>query len=294
MSMKCRYIYKGQVFESEAALDDFLIEKRKYESKFGDLVFQRTAPFLRAKDIIENKILKDSSDMERLMQEARLRAGSFDGDEILEFKAPYIGVTKFLSGLEVDGKLLFPEFRVEEYWNNRKESWTKPLESGEKLEDRFTKDEIDIFFEGNTFEEKLSKVRLLNQDESKQLQELMTNKWDYQAAAGTAVHYILQQYFTKDPDTGKILGDSDRNTIIDKINSNIEKDLKEDLGSRYREGLYNSETIEAAIVYADTLKKQLRSLHGQNCEFYPELGVSHNLISLWDILTQQFLMKKDK
>ena len=26
MSMKCRYIYKGQVFESEAALDDFLIE----------------------------------------------------------------------------------------------------------------------------------------------------------------------------------------------------------------------------------------------------------------------------
>ena len=32
--MKCRYIYKGQVFESEAALDDFLIEKRKYESKF--------------------------------------------------------------------------------------------------------------------------------------------------------------------------------------------------------------------------------------------------------------------
>jgi hypothetical protein len=55
------------VFESEAALDDFLIEKRKYESKFGDLVFQRTTPFLHAKDIIENKILKDSSDMERLM-----------------------------------------------------------------------------------------------------------------------------------------------------------------------------------------------------------------------------------
>ena len=277
MSMKCRYIYKGQVFESEAALDDFLIEKRKYESKFGDLVFQRTAPFLHAKNIIENKILKDSSNMERLMQEARLRAGSFDGDEILEFKAPYIGVTKFLSGLEVNGKLLFPEFRVKEYWSGRRESWTKPLESGEKLEDRFTKDEIDIFFEGSTHEEKISKLKLLNQDESKQLQELMTNKWDYQAAAGTAVHYILQQYFTKDPDTGKILGDSERNIIIDKISSNIEKDLKEDLGSRYREGLYNSETIEAAIVYADTLKKQIRKLHGENCEFYPELRVSHKM-----------------
>ena len=277
MSMKCRYIYKGQVFESEAALDDFLIEKRKYESKFGDLVFHRESAFLHAKNIIENKILKDSSNMERLMQEARLRAGSFDGDEILEFKAPYIGVTKFLSGLEIDGKLLFPEFRIKEYWSRRIESWTKPLESGEKLEDRFTKDEIDIFFEGDTHEEKVSKLRLLNQEESKQLQELMTNKWDYQAAAGTAVHYILQQYFTKDSDTGKILGDSERNIIIDKINSNIERDLKEDLGSRYREGLYNEETIKDAITYADLLKSQLRRLHGENCEFYPELGVSHKM-----------------
>jgi hypothetical protein len=41
------------------------------------------------------------------------------------------------------------------------------LYSADKDKSRFTKDEIDIFFEGNTFEEKLSKVRLLNQDESK-------------------------------------------------------------------------------------------------------------------------------
>jgi ATP-dependent exoDNAse (exonuclease V) beta subunit len=110
----------------------------------------------------------------------------------------------------------------------------------------------------------------------------MTNKWDYQAAAGTAVHYILQRYFTKDESTGKILGDSERNTIIDEINKTIENDLKEDLGSRYREGLYNEETIKDAITYADLLKTQLRKLHGENCEFYPELGVSakmHNIPS---------------
>ena len=272
--MKCRYIYKDQVFESEAALDDFLIEKRKYESKFGDLVFHRTAPFLAAKNKIENDILTRSSELEGLMKEARLRAGTFDGDEILEFRAPYIGVTKFLSGLEVDGKLLFPEFRVDSYWSLRQESWTKPLESGETLRDRFTDDEIDIFFEGDTFDEKLSKLKLLNPTESKQLKDLMTNKWDFQAAAGSAVHYILQQYFTKDPDTGKILGDSERNLIIDKINQNIEKDLKEELGSRYREGLYNEDTIEQTIIYADQLKGELRKLHGEECEFYPELGVS--------------------
>ena len=248
--MKCRYIYKGQVFESEAALDDFLIEKRKYESKFGDLVFSRTSPFLSAKNIIENKIMSRSKELEALMKEARLRAGSFDGDEILEFRAPYIGVTKFLSGLMVEDKLLFPEFRLKSYWSLREESWTTPLESGEKLEDRFTKDEIDIFFEGETFEEKKSKIKLLNPTEVKQLQELMTNKWDFQAASGSAVHYILQKYFTKDPDTGKILGDSERNLIIDKISSNIEKDLREELGSRFRESICRpcNELVQAGYI----------------------------------------------
>ena len=108
-----------------------------------------------------------SKELEALMKEARLRAGSFDGDEILEFRAPYIGVTKFLSGLMVEDKLLFPEFRLKSYWSLREESWTTPLESGEKLEDRFTKDEIDIFFEGETFEEKKSKIKLLNPTEVK-------------------------------------------------------------------------------------------------------------------------------
>jgi len=37
--MACRYIYKGHIFDSEIALDDFLIEKYPYESKLGDIVF---------------------------------------------------------------------------------------------------------------------------------------------------------------------------------------------------------------------------------------------------------------
>lgn len=282
--MKCTYTYKGHTFQSEAALDDFLIEKRKYESKFGDLVFQRTSAFLRSKNIIENQIIPRAKDLEAIMQEARLRAGSFDGDEVLEFRAPYIGVTKFLSGLTKDGTtngdLLFPEFRTKEYWSRRVEKWTSPLESGEDIKERFTDDEIDIFFEGDTFEEKVSKLRLLNPTEAKQLEKLMTNKWDFQAAAGTAVHYILQQYFTKDEKTGKILGDSERGEIIDYINKNIESDLKKDLGSRYREGLYNDDVIQQAIIYADRLKSELRKLHGDDCEFYPELSVSHKMAKL--------------
>ena len=35
--MICKYIYKGHTFESEVELDDFLLEKRKYESKLQEI-----------------------------------------------------------------------------------------------------------------------------------------------------------------------------------------------------------------------------------------------------------------
>jgi hypothetical protein len=57
----------------------------------------------------------------------------------------------------------------------------------------------------------------------------MTKKWEFQAAAGSAIHYILQQYFTKDGDA--IIGDSPRNVIIEKLTARIDKDLSESLGS---------------------------------------------------------------
>ena len=40
--MKCTYSYKGKQFQSIQQLDDFLLEKQIYESKYGDLVFSMT------------------------------------------------------------------------------------------------------------------------------------------------------------------------------------------------------------------------------------------------------------
>jgi len=48
-----------------------------------------------------------------------------NGEEIVEYNRPYLGVNRFLSGLTVNGKLLFPEFREDLYWNNRYEAWKK-------------------------------------------------------------------------------------------------------------------------------------------------------------------------
>lgn len=289
--MNCIYRYKNHTFNSESELDDFLKEKFGYESKFGDLIFNRTSNFLRTKDVIENKVLKDSAQdtLKMKIRNARLRASYFDEEEVLNLDPPYIGVNKFLQGLEHNGKRLHPEFIAENYWEKRIESWTKPLESGENIADRFSNDEIDIFFEGTPgktysskdeeFEDKLKNVHLLNEIECKQLSQLMTKKWEYQARAGSALHYVLERYFTKEGDS--LIGDLSRSEIIDKIKSTIDRDLEEEFGSskykQFKGTLINDKIIEQAIAYADDLKSRLRKKYGENCEFYPEISISTTL-----------------
>ena len=292
--MKCRYNYKGHIFESEAALDDFLIEKRKYESKFGDIVFSKSHAFLRAKDIIENKIMKDAEEYQHKMKirNARLKGYSFDGDEVLDFERPYVGVNRFLSGLKNDaGDYIVLDFEIENYWAKRKELLTTPLKSGETLTDRFTKDEIDIFFEADPtktyaskeeeFEAKKANLKLLSEDEFKQLRKLITKKWEFQAAAGTAIHYVLQQYFSKDA-SGVLLGDKSRTEIINEIENKMDSDLSEQMGdSKYKQ--YKGQLIKdlhQIVTYADQLKTKMRETHGKDCEFYPELSISSKLSKL--------------
>ena len=289
--MSCKYIYKNHVFNSEAALDDFLIEKQQYESKYGDIVFSRKGNFLRTKQIIEEKISPRAKALEYKMKvrNARLRGSIIDGEEILDFERPYVGVNRFLQGLtNSDGEQIVLEFIVQNYWDKRKESWTNPLRSGENIKDRFTEDEIDLFFEGDPtktytskqeeFQDKLKNARLLTEDECKQLKNIVSKKWEFQAAAGTAIHYVLEQYFKKDDD-GNLLGDSARNVIIEHITKNLDQDLSDSLGDtkykQFKDSLLPN--IDQILNYADALKAQLRRTHGKNCEFYPELNITAQL-----------------
>ena len=48
--MACVYYYKGKLIGDELQLNDFLIERRKFHSKYGDVVFKRTN---KANEVIE-------------------------------------------------------------------------------------------------------------------------------------------------------------------------------------------------------------------------------------------------
>ena len=299
--MKCRYIYKNKhIFDNELELDDFLIERRKYESDYGDLVFSKEkgiTPKLRTLDIIDHKIKVDSARLDALYEEAKRKAKGRDGEEYLEFRPPYIGVNKWLTGLRTidqdtgEEKRLYPEF-TDEYWVERKQKWTDPLRSGEPLyseergvQGRFTKDEIEVFFPGDTFEEKVNNARLLktNDDPSKDetviLRTLMEKKWEKQNYVGRALHFVMETFFSKYNDEVNVYDLSNEAhdglpSLKSYIKQQVQDKFRRSMGRNWSDDLLPGTVLDNMIDYADKVYEKMIDKFGEGCEFYPELRIT--------------------
>lgn len=149
--MKCIYSYKGKQFQSIQQLDDFLLEKQIYESKYGDLVFSMTEKQLSAQNRIDS-INKEAEELNKKYAEAKKNASFIDSEEILKMTRPYVGVSEFLMDQRNDeGELWVPTFTTE-YWAKQYLNWSQGI---------YSKDEKDAFFDGD--DSKVQPVELGNQ-----------------------------------------------------------------------------------------------------------------------------------
>ena len=114
--MNCKYYYKGTSFDSELELDDFLLNNGpEFIDKYGDIVGQEVTKEQTRWVSAVDKIKVETTNVESRYDHHA---------QSLMPKIPNTKpVTEFLSGLEVNGHLLFPEFREETYFKNRIESW---------------------------------------------------------------------------------------------------------------------------------------------------------------------------
>ena len=114
--MNCVYLLDGHQFNSEIELDDFLLAKNYLRKSLGDIVFQINTHQAVVLDILQ----KESEKSKKLEAEwDYARNNRFVGEErdSYNFRAPYIGVNRFLSGFKTeDDELLFPEFIPDNYW----------------------------------------------------------------------------------------------------------------------------------------------------------------------------------
>lgn len=309
--MKCTYTYKGVTFNSEAELDDFLLEKRKFESKYGDAIFSKSARVLQAQSILDD-MAKEAALSDAEFEEAKRNAADVEDDTILKFRRPRIGVNEWIAGRTnpETGRLLTPEFRDREFWQERINRWTTDLtpEDNGDWSKRFSDDEIDMFFEADpsatTKEEKhqsrLSKLRKLTQEEAQKLKAIMLRKWAFQNTTGTALHFVMQQYFGKctvringedreinvrDLGMGKYhaRGNPGEDTYVPTIESYIKEqintELRSQMGRKFRENIVDDVILAQLINYADRLHRHLKSdacIGDDNLQFFTEFKIIGN------------------
>ena len=222
--MICTYIYKGNKFNSEAELDDFLLEKDKYLSQYGDIVFSMTS----AQTSAYNSLDQATKTAVATKAQAKWKTAKkiYTEDGVYANIKPYMGVNEFLEGLtNSDDKLFFPEFVENNYWTKRFLDWAE----GKYTEDEqelfgFTADvkpKFDVHPDLLTFKgEDLNEV---STEEQKKLRAKMEEKWKNQALFGDVVHFIGQKLFSKietGPNAGKLWID-----IVDTQRSLFDKQI---------------------------------------------------------------------
>lgn len=280
--MKCTYNYKGKQFQSIQQLDDFLLEKQIYESKYGDLVFSMTERQLSAQNRIDS-INKEAEELNKKYAEAKKNASFIDSEEILKMTRPYVGVSEFLMDQRNDeGKLWIPTFTTE-YWAKQYLNWSQGI---------YSEDEKEAFFDGD--DSKVQPVELGNQGdwrkadgslkddfgtvEQNNFRKIMEDKWKHQAKYGDDIHAIMQSYFAR------IGEDSDGNPKYryelwegNQGAMHLAKSVK----YMRNKGIITDEMTDAKInsilEIARNLRDQLQSQYGKKCIFYPEITVSAKL-----------------
>ena len=287
---KCIYIYKNKVFNSEAELDDFLLERDKYLSEYGDIVFsEQTTPQIKTGQALNDAGKRAQKAKEKWDSAEKI----YTEDGVIANIRPYMGVNEFLEGLtNSDNKLFYPEFIEHNYWTKRFLDWS---------EGHYTADEAKLFGVSETDGPKLdlhpelknfkpddswsaktlkSKFAEVTTSEQDVFRKKMEEKWKNQALFGDVVHLIGQKLFStiqSGPNKGKLWIDVVDSMEAFFINDILNPKLYDEEKRPIREKFTNQH-IKQAIEHYKKLKSDLEAKLGDsNLTFVSEVAALGNL-----------------
>lgn len=271
-------------------LDDFLLSREKYYSKYGDMVFYEKVN-LQAVDVLNEARIKNEKEAKAWNEAKKAYAGD---EELIKLNRPFVGVTEFLSGQRntLTGELYFPEFRENEYWDHRYNAWTNAKKATKKdNSDGFTQDEIDLFFNGkeseitaiplgdpNTWKNSKGEyIENFGSDEQNTLRKQMQTKWEKQAQYGTELHNVIEKYFSKTSNGNNwsdLLEGPQGNFQLSNFIDNLRK-------SNRISDITTDQKVKEVLEYAKQLKQEIVTKYGsgkaENITFFPEFTLSAKL-----------------
>ena len=290
MLMNCKYIYKNKIFNSEIELNDFLLEKYKYESEFKDLVFLKTTDQLSGVSLIRKA--NDLAKEKKKQYDKELKKSYTEDGVRVDLVPPYMGVNEFLDGFtNSDNKLFYPKFIEFEYWRRRFLAWSEGDYTDDEKEvfgfDENNAPKLNInpelktfFLNPNLTEKELNeKLKDITTKEEQELRDKMEFKWKNQALFGDVIHFIGQRLFSQvDPKSKEDVMwidvvDSQKKSFLDTIDP---KKYDADLQPIRKQ--FTEKQINQAIEYFKSLKNKLEEVLGESdLSFIPEPGALGDL-----------------
>lgn len=259
--MACKYFLNNRTFNSEVELDDYLLAHQQMGSSISDIVFSKfTVQQENVKAKLKEVKAKNQHEWDLYMQWAADHEKTVYGEdgETDVVQRPYIGVNSYLASLT--DPQLFPEFRENNYWNIRYNSWREGI---------FTDDEKNVL----GIDPNLSEVELKEQYKSSTPRELesysnqIKEKWKAQGRTGDAIHEVFQIYFSRYKGKFGYEQPNVESFILSKLHKKNLPFLPKDSNGQVN--------IKSIIERANSIRAQLEEKYKTtNLMYFPEFVIS--------------------
>lgn len=270
MRMNCKWEYKGQVFTSEAALDEYLLSVKALQPKLGDIVFKLSTH--------QQAILNRIKEKEKLVEKANIKEviePGPDGEGDIEVSGGFKHVTALLHEIRRvndsgENSPLYPIFIGDNYWNGtetsegQKSLYRRGDFSNPKVQAQIPFIEDLLEKEGNSYK-KVTKEETLEQ-----IRKRMEDVWVQQAMCGNLVHDLLSECY-KRSDKGDWISPS---TVSEaELTANLLQKIQKDYYDKYRDYLTPEHTetiIKSVIREVIKIDSEIHKVYGSDCMILSE------------------------
>lgn len=268
--MNCVYNLKGKKFNSEFALDEYLINIEDIYDKIGDEVFQWSAA--------QNRIHQTLIALDQKKNELYQNGYMYEQSEITDFsedhyqfKLPYIGVSRFLQRFTIDDDPLFKSFAEDDYWNEKRKDWS----SEEYWKNQASLEEIKQVFGTSATEGKV----IHDQSEFDLIKEKIKEQWKQQSYLGTAVHAAMSAYWLAVKSRKLKIDYKDVDQLVDFFRKKLDREVSKEVPIKLNTFL-TDEHLKQIAVHAQNIHQELITkftVDGQPPTFMSEIGLTASI-----------------
>ena len=272
--MNCIYKYKNRTFNSEMALNDYLLATETLKPVLGDLVYQLSETQKRyAKNLKEAenlyRDLKDHGIQIDTVKKENLEPDELD--DVGSLKYPYISVTDLIHTMPSRyTDQVFPIFDSDNYWKHKFADYNQGRFNAYELQ--FISDLVEQNSSGNI--KPISDQNTLNKIRERMegvIQDGVRKGglWQQQAICGNMIHAMAALFYRQRiRENGPFLYKTSRNEIVNWFKNNIDKQYKDYI---------SDEIIESSVDRFIALDKEIRDKWGENAYIRTEQAVVGDL-----------------